>query len=264
MLRKNELFHNDLKKKLKEGKKVIGGWCQVCSPITAEILAKTGPDFISIDMEHGAGGLETLIGQCQSALYHGVTPIARAPWNDFVMIKRMLDAGVYGLIIPYINSKEEAEAAVKACKYPPEGIRGLAGSTRSAGYGLDGMRYFKPVNDEILIFLQVETMTAVNNLDEILSVPGYDGIFIGPNDLSTSMGYLANPSEPKAQEVIRAVEKKVLEKGKFMATVANSAQDAMPLYERGYNLVIAFSDGATLSNTILSNVEYFRKAFPNG
>jgi 2-keto-3-deoxy-L-rhamnonate aldolase RhmA len=264
MLQKGEVFRNDLKWKLKDGKKVIGAWLQLTSPMTAELIAKTGPDFVMIDMEHGPGDFQMLIQQCQAVMPHGVCPLARAPWNEFVTIKRMLDAGVYGLLIPYVNTREEAEMAVKACKYPTEGIRGVAASTRAAGFGLDGRRYLENANRELLIITQVETATAVENIDEILAVPGIDGIFIGPNDLATSMGYLANPGEPKVQEAIRYVESKVLASDKFLSTIAGSAEDAAPLYERGYSFVIAFADGTTLARAASQNVEFFRKQYPNG
>ncbi|MGE4486092.1 MAG: HpcH/HpaI aldolase/citrate lyase family protein [Oscillospiraceae bacterium] len=263
MLRKGEVLHNDLKWMLKDGKKAIGAWLQMVSPISAEIVAKTGPDFVMVDMEHGPGDLQILISQCQAVSNFGVCPMARAPWNDFVTIKRMLDAGILGILIPYVNTREEAEAAVKACKYPPDGIRGIAGSPRAAGYGLDAKRYLENANKEIIVITQVETYTAVQNLDEILEVDGIDGIFIGPNDLATSMGYLANPSEPKVQEVIRYIESKVIGTGKFLSTIASSAEEAEALYKRGYSAVIAFADGVALGKAALHNMDTFHKMFPD-
>ena len=121
-------------------------------------------------------------------------PFARLPWNDLIAAKRVLDCGVMGMHIPYVNTKEEAENAVKFCKYPTRGIRGIAGSPRAAGFGMNKGSYLQRANDETIVMVAIETPIGVANLDEILKVEGVDGIFIGPMDLSTSMGCFGNPS----------------------------------------------------------------------
>ena len=259
-----EPYENQVKRMLKEGKKTIGAWLQIASPFTAEIMCRAGFDWLIIDMEHGPGDILALTAQLQAMSGSGVVPFVRAPWNDFVMIKRILDAGVYGVLVPYVNSRTEAEAAVRACKYPPEGIRGIAGSPRAAGYGQNPKEYLTKANDLIFVITAVETMEAVSNLDDILEVPHLDGIFIGPMDLATSMGYFADPSQPAVQTVIAGVEKKVLGAKKILGTIANDWDQARKLYQRGYQLLMVMADGVALGKLAAERVSLFRKEFPNG
>ncbi len=257
-------FENRLKRMIKENKKTAGAWLQIASPFTAEILSQAGFDWLIIDMEHGPGDILTLISQLQAMKGSGVVPLVRAPWNDFVAIKRILDAGVYGILFPYINSKAEAEAAVRACRYPPEGIRGVAGSPRAAGYGQGSLNYLKRANDEILVMVAVETPEAVANLDEILEVPELDAIFIGPMDLATSMGHLFDPTQAEVQQTIRSIEAKVLAAHKALATVAGSWEQAHTLYQRGYQMLMLMADGVTLGKHAATTVARFREAYPDG
>ncbi len=257
-------FENTVKQKLGTGKKVVGAWCQIASPFTAEILAEAGFDVLMIDLEHGPGDILTLVGQIQAMKGNAALPFVRAPWNDFVVLKRILDAGVYGVLVPYVNTRAEAEAAVRACKYPPYGIRGIAASPRAAGYGQGSMAYLKRANDEVLVMTAVETPEAVANLDEILAVPGLDGIFIGPMDLSTSMGFFADPSQAEVQSMIATIEEKVLAAGKFLATVAGNWPQAQKLYQRGYGLLLVLADGTALAALGAERVGQFRKEFPEG
>ncbi len=194
----------------------------------------------------------------------GASPIVRAPWNDFVIVKRILDAGAYGILFPYINTRAEAEAAVRACKYPPEGNRGVAGSPRAAGYGQNVSNYLPYANDQILILAAVETVEAVENLDDILAVPGLDSIFIGPMDLSTSMGHMGNPGHPDVQAMIRTIETKVLAAGKVLATIAGNWEQAQQRYEKGYQMVMLMADGATLGNMAAEMVGRFKAAYRQG
>ena len=128
-------FENKLKTKLRAGKKTAGAWVQIASPFTAEILSSAGFDWLMLDMEHGPGDILTLVSQVHAMKGTDSVPLVRTPWNDFVAIKKILDAGAQGVLVPYVNTQEEAERAVKACKYPLEGIRGVAGSPRAPGYG---------------------------------------------------------------------------------------------------------------------------------
>ena len=258
------VFENRIKRLVKQGKKVSGAWSQIASPIATEIMARAGFDFLMIDMEHGPGDVLALVAQCQAMNGSDAVPFVRAPWNDFVVIKRILDAGAYGVLVPYVNTKDEAQAAVRACKYPPQGIRGIAGSPRAAGYGQNIMNYLKYANDEIFIMTAIETPEAVANLDEILAVDGLDGLFVGPMDLSTSMGYFGNPNNPQVQQVIAGVEKKVLASGKALATISGSWQQALDLYKRGYQLVLLMADGVALGSIAAERVAQFRKEFPEG
>lgn len=262
MLRLDEEFRNPIKPVLKDKKKVLGAWLQMASPYSAEIFAKAQVDVLVIDMEHGPNDILSLIEQLRAMGRFSSVPIVRAPWNDMVAIKRILDAGAYGVLVPYVNTAEDARAAVSYCKYPVEGVRGVAPSPRAPGFGMNSVNYLAHANDEILVMTAVETQEAVDNIDALVQVEGLDGIFIGPMDLATSMGHFCNPAHPDVQAAIQKVECAVLRSGKFLATVAGSMEDAKSKYDRGYNLVIAFADGGTLGAAARTYVEDFKSAYP--
>jgi len=263
MLRLDETFSNPAKHMLLEHKKLLGAWLQIASPFAAEIFAKAGVDVLMIDMEHGPNDILSLIDQLRAMGRFGSVPIVRAPWNDMVTIKRILDAGAYGVLVPYVNTRAEAEAAVAACKYPTAGIRGVAPSPRAPGWNMNSMNYMTHANEEILVMTAVETLEAVDNLRDILKVDGLDGIFIGPMDLATSMGHFCDPSHPDVQAAIRRVEEAVAGSGKFLASVAGGMEQAKAKFERGYDLVIPFADGGTLGAVARKNVETFQSMFPD-
>lgn len=260
----NMAVENRLKRMLREGKRTAGAWLQIASPFTAEILAQAGFDWLIVDMEHGPGDILTLVSQLQAMNGTAAVPLVRAPWNDFVTIKRILDAGAYGLLVPYVNTAEEAEAAVRACRYPPQGIRGVAGSPRAQGYGQSVQAYLARANEEILLITAVETPAAVANLDAILAVEGIDGVFIGPMDLATSMGHLGSPGHAEVQAAIAEVEGKVLQAGKALGTISGTWDQAQRLYERGYQMVMLMADGVSLAKLAGEAVAQFRKAYPAG
>ncbi|MBT3315171.1 MAG: 2,4-dihydroxyhept-2-ene-1,7-dioic acid aldolase [Anaerolineae bacterium] len=258
------MFKNLLKEKIKAGKKTAGAWVQLASPFTAEIFSSAGFDWLMLDMEHAPGDILTLVSQVHAMKGTDTVPLVRTPWNDFVAIKKILDAGAQGVLIPYVNNKEEAELAVKTCKYPTEGIRGVAGSPRAAGYGMNIGNYLQRANEEIFIMIAVETPEAVKNLDEILEVEGLDGIFIGPMDLASSMGYFGNPSEPKVQAAIKEIEGKVFASDKVLATTTGTWEGAQTLYERGYDMLMLMADGINLAKMAKQKMTEFREHYPNG
>ena len=255
---------NPVKHKLKNGQKTIGGFLQTLSPIAAEIMAQAGFDWLIVDLEHAPGDFANLQAQLQAMNGSGVVPFARAPWNDMVAIKRILDTGVMGVLVPYVNTREEAEAAVAACKYPPQGVRGVAGSPRAAGYTGNTMPYLSSANNETIVMIAVETLEAVENLDEILEVDGLDGIFIGPVDLASSMGYLGDPGQEEVQEAIRLIEDKVFASEKFLGTLAATWEKANACFERGYQWMVVMQDGATLVRASRQAVSQFRDRYGDG
>lgn len=188
-------MRNRLKERLRRGEAVIGTFVGLGHPDVAEWLSRLGFDWLLLDAEHGPLGFETLQRMMQAMNGSGCVPIVRPQWNDPVVIKRILDIGAYGVLIPWVNTREEAELAVKACRYPPEGIRGY-GPRRAAMFDPD---YYKTANEEILVAVQIETEKALRNLDEILSVEGVDACYIGPWDLSCSLGFGVPPrwDEPR-------------------------------------------------------------------
>lgn len=248
MLPIGQKFYTRTKHRIQQGKKTAGAWLQIGSPFTAEILGRAGFDWLMIDMEHGPGDIMTLIAQLQAMKDYGVDAFVRAPWNDFVTVKRILDAGANGVLIPYVCTKQDAEAAVKAVLYPPRGIRGVAGSPRAEGYGVGNGDYFPYADQEIMLMVAIETQQGVDNLDQILQVEGIDGIFVGPMDLSTSMGHFGDPAHPQVREAIAAIEEKTKAAGKFLGTVAGGYEKARALYDRGYQYIAVMADGVALSN----------------
>lgn len=252
-------FDNTIIKRLRSKEKVTAGWASLASNISTEILAECGLDIIVIDMEHSHLSLPMLISMIQAMKGTNAIPIVRAPWNDLVWCKQILDAGAYGIHVPYVSTKNEAIAAVKACKYAPMGYRGLATSHRGVNYGLCKEEYFARANSDILVIVAIETPEGVENINEIISVEGVDGIFIGPSDLATSMGHLANPSDPEVQAAIRKVEEAVFASDKFLGTIAPNMEAAAALYKRGYTVVYSLSDLNCIVRTVKSELEYFNQ-----
>jgi 2-dehydro-3-deoxyglucarate aldolase/4-hydroxy-2-oxoheptanedioate aldolase len=245
-------------KSLRTGGTLLAAWAQLGSNLSAEILAEAGFDVLVIDMEHAPVTIPDTISMIQAIKGTGCIPFVRAAWNDMVLIKQILDTGAHGVHIPYVSTKEEAEHAVKCCKYAPAGIRGIDSSHRAANYSLNKNEYWRDANKDIVIIVAIETPEGVENIKEIASVEGVDGIFIGPADLSTSMGYLADPSARPVRDAILAIEKAVLNTDKFLATVAPNIQEAEKLYKKGYRLVYAMSDLLSLAQSAARAVAEYK------
>lgn len=252
-------FDNTIAEKLRQGGKVCAAWGQLGSNISAEIMAEAGFDMIVFDMEHAQITLPQLVSMIQGLKGTDCIPIVRAPWNDMVWCKHILDTGAYGIHVPYVSTKEEAENAVRYCKYPLQGVRGLAGSPRATNYGMNMGEYFPRANRDTLVIVAIETPQGVANIEEIVAVDGVDGIFIGPMDLATSMGYLANPARPEVQAAIGRIEEVVLPSDKFLATLAPNAAAAKKFYDKGYGLVYMMSDAGAIARAAQDNVKAFRE-----
>jgi 2-dehydro-3-deoxyglucarate aldolase len=194
-----------LKGKLRRQEVTIGSWVTLGHTSIAEIMAKAGFEWLVVDMEHSVITLDIAQQLIQVIEGCDVVPLVRVGENNPNMIKRVMDAGAYGVIVPMINTKEQAEAAVKAVKYPPLGTRGV-GLARAQGYGDKFDEYAATVNAESIVIAQVEHIDAVNNLESILSVEGIDGCIIGPYDLSGSLGVPGNFEHPDVLAALRKVE----------------------------------------------------------
>lgn len=206
---------NTFKQALKQGDTAqIGLWLGLANSYTAELLAGAGFDWLLIDAEHAPNDLQTILGQLQAIAPYPSHPIVRPPWPDAVRIKQILDLGAQTILAPMVETGEQAADVVAATRYPPQGIRGV-GSALARASGFNRMpEYLQTANDEICVLIQIETPKGVENLDAILATEGVDGVFIGPSDLSASMGYIGNPGHPEVQKVIEESIAKIVAAGK--------------------------------------------------
>ncbi len=247
---------NPIKKKLKEGKRTLICWQYLCSPIAAEVVGLAGFDGILIDHEHGPGDLLNAISLMQAVSATPAAALVRLPWNDAVYMKRILDAGAEGVMVPSVNTKAEAEAVVAACRFAPEGVRGAGYPlVRASDYGLQAKRYPAEYKDNLLIICQVETVEAVKNVEEIAAVPGVDMVFIGPFDLSVSMNKMAQFEDPEFIATMRRAENAVKASGKFLGGLATAVDSPKAMFERGYNLVGSGADVWFVRDGALANIK---------
>src|SRR6266700_4271772 len=197
-----ELPRNRFKHAIAAGQLQIGLWCSLCSNIAADIVRDSGFDWLLLDTEHSPNEIPDLVGQLQAVSGGNATPIIRPAWNDTVLIKRCLDIGTQTLLVPYVQNPDEARRAVEAVRYPPAGVRGVAAASRASRYGRVA-DYLKKADSEICLLVQVETRSALEELEAIATVEGIDGVFIGPSDLSASLGHVGNPAHPEVQNALQ-------------------------------------------------------------
>lgn len=194
---------NQFKRRLKAGVQQIGFWCTIPDPCVVEALAGAGFDWIVLDTEHTPVEVSAVLPLLQAAAPHPVSCVVRPVQNETALIKRHLDQGAQTILLPYIQSRAEAEAAVRAVRYPPAGLRGVAGTMRAAGYGRV-RDYTRRADAEICLLVQVETVQALADIEAIATTPGVDGVFIGPADLAASLGHPGNSGHPEVQAAILA------------------------------------------------------------
>jgi len=231
-------MRNELKRRLKAGQQVHGIWVTVESPMVTELLSTLGFDYFVFDTEHSPLDIFQAQTLMQAMRPMGTTPIVRVWWNDIVAIKRALDIGAYGVVVPWVNNKEQAEMAVKACRYAPKGLRGC-GPRRAA---LGDPDYLKTADEEILVIAQIETKEAVENIEDIVSVDGIDVTYIGPADLSASYGHLGDMSNPEVQKAIDRVFDVSKKAGVATGVHQGAGKTIMDRVKKGYNFVTVGSD----------------------
>ncbi len=232
---------NRFKAALARGELQIGLWSSLCSNIVAEIIGDSGFDWILLDTEHSPNELPSLVVQMQAMAGGTATPIVRPAWNDPVLIKRILDAGAQALLLPFVQNAEEAANAVAATRYPPDGIRGITSSGRAARFGRVP-NYLKTASEEICVLVQVETGEALAGIEAIASVDGIDGVFIGPADLSASLGHIGNPGHPEVQDAIKSAVDRLTSVGKPAGILTPNETEARRYIEWGYKFVAVGSD----------------------
>ena len=236
-----DLPRNAFKHAIARGELQIGLWCSLCSPITAEIVCHSGFDWLLLDTEHSPNEVPDVLSQLQAVQAGSASPIVRPAWNDIVLIKRFLDIGAQSLLIPFVQTAEEARRAVEATRYPPGGIRGITGSGRASRYGRV-TNYLKNATQEICLLVQVETKSALDRIEEIASVDGIDGIFIGPNDLAASFGHIGNWAHPEVQSALEDAVRRLKKIGKPAGILTPNEEEAKRFIQWGYTFVAVGAD----------------------
>ena len=250
---------NNLRKLFKEGKPVINGWLQIPHSFSAEVMAKQGYDSLTIDMQHGVVDYPNALQMLQAISTTDVVPMARVNWNEPGQIMKILDAGAYGIICPMVSNRKESESFVQACLYPPKGYRSF-GPIRGMLYG--GPDYGKCANEEILKFAMIETKEALSNLDEIMSTPGLDGIYIGPADLSLAVDQEPSFDIPETSPVYKVILNilKHAKKNKIIPAIHNmSPEYAQKMITLGFKLVTIGADHRYMSSAAKAAVEKIKK-----
>ena len=241
-----EVPANHFKHAIKAGKSQIGFWCSLASNVSIEILAGSGFDWLLLDTEHSPNDLPQVFNQLQAMMENETHPIVRPPWNDMVMIKRFLDAGVQTLLIPTIQTAEEAAQAVAYTRYPPDGVRGYASASRSSRFGrIDD--YHTKCEAEICVLVQIETKQGLDNLDAISRVEGVDGVFIGPGDLSAGLGYLGQTSHPDVRKIIEDAIRRIRTAGNAPGILTGVEEEARAYMDAGCLFTAVGSDAGLLA-----------------
>jgi 4-hydroxy-2-oxoheptanedioate aldolase len=223
---------NHFKRALKAGTSQIGLWCSLSSHYSIEVVAGAGFDWLLLDTEHSPNDLESLLTQLQAVAAYPSSPVVRVPWNDMVTIKRVLDIGAQSLLIPYVQNPDEARAAVVAIRYPPQGARGVAGTTRATRFGRV-KDYAKHAHEELCLLVQLETQEALKHVEAIAGIEEIDGIFIGPADLHASMGYTGEVANPNVLPVIEDALRRIRRAGKAPGILVGEEQLAKRCIEAG-------------------------------
>ena len=250
---------NKVRTKLENGQTAVNGWLHIPSSVAAEALAHQGFDSLTLDLQHGPLHYDAALPMLQAISTTDTTPLARVPWNEPGIIMKMLDAGCYGIICPMVNSRAECEAFVQACRYPPQGYRSY-GPTRATLYA--GKDYAPNANATVLTFAMIETAEAMKNLDDILSVPGLDAIYVGPADLSQSLGgppgadFADGPVPEALDTIIEAAKRHGVKAGLHNASVAYSRK----MIDKGFQFVTVQSDLGFLVGAAQRVVDGFKES----
>ncbi len=250
---------NTVKQKWREGKPAIGGWCSIPSSTTAEVMAHQGFDWVCIDTQHGLIDYTTALPMLQAISTTATMPFVRVPWNEPSIIMKYLDAGAYGLIIPMIETRADAEAVVHAARYAPMGQRSF-GPARATLYA--GADYGEHANEEIALAVMIETPKALENLDEIAQVQGIDALYIGPSDLSQALGLgpRYNADNPKHAEAVTRVRQAAEKHGKVPGIHTSGSALTSRYIREGFKMILLTADSAGVAANARSELGAIKDA----
>lgn len=254
---------NRIRKIWRDGGAVINGWLAIPSSLSAETMSHQGWDSLTVDQQHGMVDFQSAVPMLQAISTTDTVPITRVPWLEPGIIMKSLDAGAYGIICPMINTREDAEALVGACRYAPQGHRSF-GPVRALMYA--GADYPQHANDTVLAIAMIETQQALDNLEEILGVPGLDGIYIGPSDLALSLGGTPKPdqTDPKVVEAINHILAAAKRHGVVPGIHCGSPAYATRMVEQGFQLVTILSDNLLMATAAKRAVAELREGIGGG
>jgi len=241
-----------------QGKTAINAWLSIPSTWSAEVMAHAGFDSLTIDLQHGLADYSMALTMLQAISTTNTVPMVRPPWNEPGILMRLLDAGAYGVICPMINSRADAEAFVSACRYAPQGVRSY-GPSRAALYA--GEDYLSNANETVLLLAMIDTAEALQRVDEIASTPGLNGLFLGPADLSVSMGLadLANYQDALLLKATKRILEAAKRHGRFAGAHANTPENAVLLAGLGFDLVTPMDDSKLLRAAAAANLAQTRQ-----
>ena len=250
---------NRLKQRIQSGKAVVNGWLAIPSGFSAEVMAQCGWDSVTVDMQHGVQDYQSMVQCFQAMNAHPVTPLVRVPWNEPGIIGKVLDGGAWGVICPMVNTPQEAKALASACLYPPAGKRSN-GPIRAAMYG-EASNYQKIANDEVLVIPMIETQEGIDKIDEILSVPGISGIYIGPSDLGFSLGLkpILDREEPEIFPIYEKLVKATGKRGQFAGIHNATGAYAARMIAMGFRFVTIANDSGLMARAAREQIAITRK-----
>ncbi|MDT7892835.1 MAG: aldolase/citrate lyase family protein [Armatimonadota bacterium] len=243
--------------KLRKGDATIGCWLTIGSPVVAAIMARCGFDWLVIDTEHGSVSYDSMLVCVHEILATNTTPIVRVGWNDAVLIKRALDTGAMGILVPMVMNADEAKRAVDYAKFPPKGVRSVGGFVAQVLHGDD---YPVAANEQILVAVQIEHIDAVKRAKEICAVDGVDVVFVGPNDLAASMGLTGTPfrENPQWQAAVQAVLEAANEAGKAAGLQCGTIEEGKERLKQGFRFIAVSSDARFLHLSLKQAVSALR------
>ena len=250
---------NFIRKEALNAKLFSGVWCNIGSSLTVEMAALAKFDWVLIDLEHGSADFESLVHQVQVLGNRKTAPIVRIAWNDPPRFKRVLDLGISGVMVPYINTAEEARQAAKSMRYPPEGMRGVAYLNRATEFGKSFKEYFTEANDNLITIVQIETQEAVKNASEIAAVEGVDVLFVGPLDLSVNLGIPQQFDHPNFREALKNVVSAARSNNKIAGILLSREEQLEAMVADGFSFIALGSDSGMVAAGMLRNAEAFRK-----